>query len=219
MYLEKTSPHSNLLVTTDIFNGVIRGGPAKTISWFPSMSQACVTTTSLWPRGRGNDGQTGELTVITKKKKKKNGTGAHKTGAFDSREAATIGKYSWLLEVTPYHEKIERGRHVRGRRNDGPQTAVNQVPAAILTFFWSMDSAAFTIPSKHFPMIGITCRSTSAYVFIDSPILTILLSSISCIFCNVRCCIKLIRSTIVWRTLVYGGIVNSKKLSRRETGL
>lgn len=165
-------------------------------------------------RQRWTDGR-----INSDNKKKKNGTGAHKTGAFDGREAATIGKYSWLLEVTPYHEKTERGRHVRGQRNDGPQTAVNQVPAAILTFFWSMDSAAFTIPSKHFPMIGITCRSTSAYVFIDSPILTILLSSISCIFCNVRCCIKLIRSTIVWRTLVYGGIVNSKKLSRRETGL
>lgn len=59
-----------------------------------------------------------------------------------------------------------------------------------------MDSAAFTISSKHFPMMGITCRSTSAYVFIDSPILTILLSSISCIFCNIRFCTKLIGSTV-----------------------
>ncbi len=47
-----------------------------------------------------------------------------------------------------------------------------------------MDSAACVISSRHFPMMGRICRSTSANVFSDSPTRSILFSSIAWIFCS-----------------------------------
>lgn len=56
--------------------------------------------------------------------------------------------------------------------------------SVLLTLLGSMDSATCVIPSRHFPMMGRICRSTSANVFSDSPIRSILFSSITWIFCS-----------------------------------
>lgn len=42
-----------------------------------------------------------------------------------------------------------------------------------------MDSAAFVMPSKHFPTMGSTSLSTSEKVFMQTAILSILVSSMS----------------------------------------
>ena len=50
---------------------------------------------------------------------------------------------------------------------------------SVLTVLGSMDSADFVMPSKHFPTMGSTWRSTSANVFMHTPSRSILFSSMS----------------------------------------
>lgn len=62
----------------------------------------------------------------------------------------------------------------------------------ILTVLGSMHSAAFVMPSKHFPTMGSTWRSTSANVFMHTPNLSILFSSMSWSFYNKSGVLKMI---------------------------
>lgn len=73
----------------------------------------------------------------------------------------------------------------------------------ILTLLGSMDSAAFVMPSKHFPTMGSTWRSTSANVFIHTPILSILFSSMSWSFY-----IKMQRHSYEWAGLCERAVVS-----------